>query len=159
MSKHASDNGFAVLGDLGEVVQVVQITSPDGRGLRLRLRSLGADEMQQVRRGIAWPQEPREPQRDPTDNKVRLLPVVVGPLRERYEQELADATQEQMHRLLARSLVGLDMPGESDAEHAAALRSQLGFWALKQLTNHMLRLNRITDEEVEEAAEGFPLAT
>lgn len=159
MSKHASENGFASFADLGEVLTSITIRAPDGRELRLRLRTLGGNEILQVRRTMIWPTEPWDLGRDPADGKVKRLPILDGPKREVYEQELADATSEQMHRLLVRSLVGLDIPGESEGEQAAALRDKLGFWAMKQLTSHLMRLNRIGDEEVEHAAANLPLGT
>ena len=76
MSKHASENGFASFADLGEVLTSVTIHAPDGRELRLRLRTLGGNEILQVRRSMTWPSEPVEPQRDPNDGKDRVTATV-----------------------------------------------------------------------------------
>lgn len=156
MSKH-EQNGYASFADLGEVLTAIEITAPDGRPLRLRLRTLGGNEILQVRRSMTWPTEPWDLGRDPVDGKVKRLPIMDGPKRQEYEDALSDTTSEQMHRLLVRSLVGLDIPGETEGEQATALRDKLGFWAMKQLTSHLMRLNRIGDEEVEQAAANLPL--
>lgn len=159
MAKDSGKNGYARFEDLGEVTQEVNLRRPDGRELKLKLRTLREQEMRTIRRQIAYPAEPMEPQRDPADGKVKILPVKFGALRDRYSQDLEEAQMEYNYRLLLASVVDLDVPGETEADKVTSLRGKLGFWALRQLVDIMLGINGIRPEEVEQLAANFPVAT
>jgi hypothetical protein len=138
------------LDDLADVVVEVAIPRPDGKQIRVKLRTLSGDEVWEVRRAIKWPKPPIKDYRKIGGEVTAIYDYE----NEEYVTAHEDASRELSYRHLIKSLQ-LDIPGETFEERYANLHQRLGQWALNALLKVSNKLHYPDANEVDAVASSF----
>lgn len=138
------------LDDLAEVVVSVALQRPDGLTIRVKLRALPESEVRHIRRSIAWP--------EPPVGDFQRIAGQVTPIYnyqdKAYQLAVEDANAELAYKMMLAGLQ-LSIPGETDADKLAALKSRLGQYAFTALLEATNRLNITSQEDIAAVARSF----
>jgi hypothetical protein len=134
----------------------IDIVSPSGKHIALMMRTLKADEITDVRRSMsARPQAPVGDIRRNAQGQIERVRNEEDPT---YVAAVDEYNQRFGVRCLFRSLVGLQVPGETEPEQMEHFERSIDAWALSQLMDHFNRINGFTNESFATArAELTPL--
>lgn len=141
------------LDDLSDVVVEVSIPRPDGKQIKVKLRTLSGDEIWEVRRAIQWPKPPIKDYRKIGGEVTAIYDYE----NEQYVTAQEDASRELSYRHLLSSLQ-LEIPGETYEERLNHLRKRLGQWALNALLKASNKLHYPDESEVDAVALSFRAA-
>ncbi len=129
-------HGHLSFDDLGEVRVDALLIRPDGRELRVPMRTLSDREVWKLRREQKQPVQPTEIRRwDGPDKDPRPGPVTSGAAYEKYQKEVELASYRWLRLLIVKSML-IDIPGATDDEKIDSLE-QMGTWAVLPLINHV----------------------
>lgn len=134
----------------------IDIVSPSGKHIALMMRTLKADEITDVRKTMMA--RPMAPVGDIRRNAQGAIERVRNEEDPTYLAALDEYNQRFGVRCLYRSLLGIEIPGETEAERMEHFEKSIDAWALSQLMDHFNRINGFTNESFAAArAELTPL--
>ena len=153
---------FATFADLGEQAIEVSLRTPKGETLKVKMRSISDEEMHTMRRIFPDPPQPvdkNDLKRSEPGGPVEHPLITEGPVYDAWVEEFERARSNYSNLLLLRSLVDLEVPGDTELEKVESLRTGKHVWASMQLRRAALDLNSVGEEEVSAAVANFPLPT
>lgn len=149
---------FATFADFGEHVTEVAIKHPSGAVIYVKMRSVSDEEMRVMRRIFVPPPQPRldDLKRNKETGIVEAPLAESGPKYDKWVEETELSQTNFSNLLLLRSLVDLEVPGDTELEKVDSLRTGKHVWASVQLMRAALELNSVSEEEVSVAVSNFP---
>jgi hypothetical protein len=127
----------------------IEVVSPSGKHISLMMRTLKADEITEVRKTMTA--RPLAPVGDIRRNAQGVIERVRNEDDPTFLGLLDEYNQRFGVRCLYRSLIGMEVPGDTEQEQLERFEKSIDAWALSQLMDHFNRINGFT-------AEGFNAA-
>ncbi len=137
--------------DLAPRTMLVPVKSPDGEDFEVAMKMISETELTEINATVPEPQ-PKVIDHIGREGKVTKEKLTEDP---EYLAKVRETNNERTYRTLAAVLV-MDIPGDTYAEKAAALRKNgVMVWAFKQLMDKFSASLGLDVEEVKARVESF----